>query len=583
MVKPQEPHVFVETIKEVIQKERVVQTAEYQPLGSEMEFFRQYNEILFHKLEKKVSDLEQVNRRLSQEIEEHRLTEEKLFRLSRSIEESPVAFVLMDVNGNVEYVNPEFLRVSGYARQDTAGLNVKSLQPTGTQPDDFQRVWDSVGTDNIWRGEMRIRKQNGDWFWAYLTMLPLKNPEGRVNSLMMIMEDTSEKRRLEAQLIQSQKLEGIGQLAGGVAHDFNNILTAIIGYAQLVYLNMQQDDTNRGHIKHILDYSEKAATITKSLLAFSRRQTTNLSCFNINDLISDFQKLLLRLMPENIEIQTQFTSQKLSVLVDKVQLEQVIMNLATNARDAMPDGGLIIIATNMMEIDQEFIKANGYGKTGSYAQITVADMGKGMDQQTREKIFEPFFTTKEHGKGTGLGMTIVYNIISRHNGFINVESEPGKGTHVRLLLPIVQAVEPVDGNKTEELINQGGARTILVAEDDSGIRDLITTILTEHGYQVIGAADGVEAVSLFGENKEKVVLVMLDGIMPKKNGREAYREIRAMKPDVKVIFMSGYSENMLDFDKMQDLNIHFLQKPVLPLDILKKIQELLAPENNEQG
>ncbi|MEN6508070.1 MAG: ATP-binding protein [Smithella sp.] len=269
--------------------------------------------------------------------------------------------------------------------------------------------------------------------------------------------------------------------------------------------------------------------------------------------------------------------------MDKVQLEQVIMNLATNARDAMPDGGLIIIATNMMAIDQEFIKANGYGKTGSYAQITVADMGKGMDQQTREKIFEPFFTTKEHGKGTGLGMTIVYDIISRHNGFITVESEPGKGTRVRLLLPIVQAVESVDGNKTEELINQGGARTILVAEDDSGIRDLITTILTERGYQVIGAADGVEAVSLFRENKEKVVLVMLDGIMPKKNGREACREIRTMKPDVKVIFMSGYSENMLDFDKMQDMNIHFLQKPVLPLDILKKIQELLGPENNEQG
>jgi PAS domain S-box-containing protein len=582
VIKPQEPHVFVETVKEILQKERTVQADEYQPLGSEMEFFRQYNEILFHKLEKKVSDLEQVNRRLNQEIEEHRRTEEKLFKLSRSIEESPVAFVLMDVNGNVEYVNPEFFRISGYTPRDMTGLKVKDLQPTGMQPDDFQKAWESVGSDNIWRGEMRIRKQDGEWLWSYLTMLPLKNPEGRVNSMMMIMEDASEKRRLEAQLIQSQKLEGIGQLAGGVAHDFNNILTAIIGYAQLVYLNMQQDDTNRGHIKHILDYSEKAATITKSLLAFSRRQTANLSCFNINDLISDFQKLLLRLMPENIEIQTQFTSQKLSVLVDKVQLEQVIMNLATNARDAMPDGGLIIIATNMMEIDHEFIKANGYGKTGSYAQITVADMGKGMDRQILDKIFEPFFTTKEQGKGTGLGMTIVYNIISRHNGFITVESEPGKGTRVRILLPIVEAGEAVNGNKTEEFIEQGGARTILVAEDDAGIRDLITTILTERGYLVIGAADGVEAVSLFRDNMEKVALVMLDGIMPKKNGREAYREIRAMKPDVKVIFMSGYSENMLDFDHLQDRKIHFLQKPVLPLDILKKIQELLGPENDKQ-
>lgn len=283
------------------------------------------------------------------------------------------------------------------------GLNVKSLQLTGSQTDDFQEAWESVGADNIWRGEMQIKKQDGECFWAYLTLLPLKNPEGRVNSMMMIMEDTSEKRQLEAQLIQSQKLEGIGQLAGGVAHDFNNILTAIIGYAQLVYLNMQNDDTNRGHIKHILDYSEKAATITKSLLAFSRKQTTNLSCFNVNDLISDFQKLLLRLMPENIEIQTQFTSQKLSVLVDQVQLEQVIMNLATNARDAMPDGGLIIIATNMTEIDQEFIKSNGYGRTGSYAQITMADMGRGMNRQTLDKIFEPFLQPRNPARGPAWG------------------------------------------------------------------------------------------------------------------------------------------------------------------------------------
>lgn len=580
IIKPQEPNVIIETIKEIIEKDHVVQSAQYQPLGSEMEFFRQYNEILFRKLEKKVLDLELLNRRLNQEIEKHKQTEEKLFKLSQSIEESPVAFVLMDVNGNLEYVNPQFFRISGYAPRNMIGLNVKSLQPTGSQTDDFQEAWESVGADNIWRGEMQIKKQDGECFWAYLTLLPLKNPEGRVNSMMMIMEDTSEKRQLEAQLIQSQKLEGIGQLAGGVAHDFNNILTAIIGYAQLVYLNMQNDDTNRGHIKHILDYSEKAATITKSLLAFSRKQTTNLSCFNVNDLISDFQKLLLRLMPENIEIQTQFTSQKLSVLVDQVQLEQVIMNLATNARDAMPDGGLIIIATNMTEIDQEFIKSNGYGRTGSYAQITMADMGRGMNRQTLDKIFEPFFTTKEPGKGTGLGMTIVYNIVSRHNGFITVESEPGKGTRVRILLPIVEAAEDVNGSKTEEYIEQGGARTILVAEDDSGIRDLITTILTERGYEVIGAADGVEAVKQFSENREKVSLVMLDGIMPKKNGREAYREIRAMKPDVKVIFMSGYLENMLDFDHLMEREIHFLQKPVLPLDILKKIQELLGPGKN---
>ncbi|MHB8137385.1 MAG: response regulator [Smithellaceae bacterium] len=575
IIKPQEPKVFMETIEEFIQQEHIVQTMDHQPLGSEMEFFRQYNEILFHKLEKKVIELEQVNQQLKQEVAEHKLAEEKLRKLTRSVDEIPVGCVLTDFKGDIEYVNLMFLKASGYSEQDIIGRNLSVLESQGIQPDAYQDMWDSVTADNIWRGEMRNRRKNGEWFWAYLTMLPLKNSEGHVNSFMVIMEDTSERKRLEAQLIQSQKLEGIGQLAGGVAHDFNNILTAIIGYAHLVYLNMQIDDPHRGHVKRILDYSEKAASITKSLLAFSRKQTTHLSCFNLNDLISDFQKLLLRLMPENIEIQTQYTSQKLPVLVDQVQIEQVIMNLATNARDAMPEGGLIIIATNMAEIDNEFIKTNGYGKIGPYAQLIVADMGKGMDQNTRERIFEPFFTTKEQGRGTGLGMAIVYGIVSKHNGFITVESELDKGTRVRILLPIYQAHETMNKNKTEELIYQGGSETIIVAEDDPGIRELITAILTGHGYEVISAADGEDAVRQFRENINKVALVMLDGIMPKKNGREACREIRALKPDVKVIFMSGYSENMLDFDDMKDRNINFLQKPVHPLDILKKMRELL--------
>lgn len=579
IVKPQEPQIFVEMLEAFIREEPVHHTAGDQPLGSEMEFFRQYNEILFKKLEKKVLELEQANRHLNQEIEERRRIEEKLLKLSQAIEESPVAIVLTDLDGNIEYFNPKFLQVSGYSAQEVMGRQVSAFQSPEMHPDVYNDLRNTILSDHIWRGELCNRRKDGELFWVYLTISPIKNAEGRITSFMVIMEDTSERRKLEAQLRQAQKLEGIGQLAGGVAHDFNNILTAIIGYAYLTYLNMQKDDPLKNHIKQILDYSEKAATITKSLLAFSRKQAAHLSHFDLNDLISNFQKFLRRLLPENIEIQMKSADRNLSVLVDQVQIEQVIMNLATNARDAMPHGGRVTITTRQVELDDEFIRVNGYGKVGSYAEITMADTGTGMDQHTREKIFDPFFTTKEQGKGTGLGMAIVYGIIKQHNGFITVYSELGKGALFRILLPIVRAVRPKDQKKTEKFILPRGSETILIAEDEPGIRDLITTILTDQGYDVIGAADGEEAICRFSEKKEKVRLVILDGIMPKKSGKEACREIRALNPDVKVIFMSGYSENMIELDETEDAKKHFLQKPVLPSNILKKVREVLDDEN----
>ncbi len=575
IIKPQEPKVFMELLNEFITEELVHPSANKQPLGSEMEYFRQYNEVLFSKLEQKVMELEQVNSRLNREIDERKRAEEKLLGLTQAVEESPAAIILTDLSGVIEYVNPKFLQVSGYTDQEMIGRNLSFLKTQETNADVYKDMWATIKSNKVWRGELCNRRKDDKLFWVFLTMSPLKNTAGVITKFMALMEDTTERRQLEAQLRQSQKLEGIGQLAGGVAHDFNNILTAIIGYAYLAYLNMQQDDPLKEHVKHILDYSEKAATITKSLLAFSRQQTTHSAHFNLNDLVFNFQKLLGHLLSENIEIQTKCADRNLSVLVDQVQIEQVLMNLATNARDAMPQGGSFIIETNLVELNDEFIKTNGYGKAGSYAEITVADTGIGMDQETREKIFDPFFTTKEQGKGTGLGMAIVYGIVKKHNGFIAVASELGKGTRYRILLPIVRAPEVSEKKNTERTIAARGTETILIAEDEAGIRDLITTILADQGYEVIDSADGEEAVRLFRENQEKVALVMLDGIMPKKSGKEACFEIKALNPEVKVIFMSGYSENMINLEETKFKDVHFLQKPVLPSNILKKVREVL--------
>ncbi len=580
VIKPQEPQIFMEMLGEFIREDQAVHPAGHQPLGSEMEFFRQYNEILFRKLEKKVTELEQVNRRLKQEIDEHRLAREKLFNLTQAVEESPAAIVLTDLNGRIEYANTKFCQISGYASMEMIGRDLGFLRSNEIHPDIYKDLWTTIRAHRVWRGALCNKKKDGELFWVFLTMSPLKNAEGHITHFMAMMEDTSERRKLEAQLRQAQKLEGIGQLAGGVAHDFNNILTAIIGYADIAYQNMQNEDPLRKHLKQILDYADKASAITKSLLAFSRKQATHLSYFDLNDLLLNFQKFLRHLLPENIEIQMPCSDRILPVLVDQVQIEQIIMNLATNARDAMPRGGRFVIATALAQLDDKFIQAHGYGKTGSYAEITITDTGCGMDQQTREKIFDPFFTTKEQGKGTGLGMAIVYGIVKNHNGFILVDSEPGRGARFCILLPITRPVAPADQKKTENETPSGGTETILVAEDEPGILDLIMTILTEQGYSVIGAVDGEEAVSKFSENREKISLIMLDGIMPKKGGNEACREIMMLKPDVKVIFMSGYSEKIVNVQEAEHKKIHFLQKPVLPSMILKKVYEVLNSEEN---
>lgn len=580
IVKPQEPHVLINLLKGFLKEEPDGKPADRLALGSEMEFFRQYKEVLFNKLEKKMIDLEEVNSLLIREIDGHKRTEEKLLRLTHAMEESPVSIVMMDLEGNVEYANPKTLQISGYSRQEIIGRNLRNFTSEEIQPDVYKELWRTIVAGSIWRGELCNKKKDGELYWVYATVSPIKNARGVVTNFMALQEDISERRKLEEQLRQAQKLEGIGQLASGVAHDFNNILTAIIGYAYLAILNMQDDDPLRRHIQQILEYSEKGSALTKSLLAFSRKQTAHLTGFDLNNLISNFHEFLRPMLREDIEMQTICTNEALPVMADKGQIEQVIMNLATNASDAMPEGGSLIISTSMVELTEDFIKTHGYGNPGQYAEISATDTGVGMDQSTVGKIFEPFFTTKEQGKGTGLGLAIVYGIVRKHDGCITVESEPGKGTTFKIMLPIVNAIESSVKKTPQDLsLRGGGTETILLAEDDEGIRDLFCTVLTDHGYNVINAADGEEALCRFNENKEKVDIAILDGIMPKKRGKEVFHEIRGIKPEIKVVFVSGYSEDMLDFEEVEDKGVICLQKPVSLTVLLKKIREILDVTN----
>jgi len=393
---------------------------------------------------------------------------------------------------------------------------------------------------------------------------------------MEIATDITERKKLEDQLRQAQKMEAIGQLAGGVAHDFNNILSAIIGYGHLTMMKMPGDDPNRHNIEQILQSAERATALTQSLLTFSRKQPVKKETLELNTVISKFEKFLLRLLREDIEMNKRYTSEKMTIMADRGQIEQVVMNLVTNARDAMPAKGMLTLETSRMTLDESFLSAHGYGTPGEYAVLAVSDTGCGMDAETRRKIFEPFFTTKEVGKGTGLGLATVYGIVKSHGGFINVYSESDKGTVFHVYLPLVPVaagvMEPVTPSPVPP---KGGTETILLAEDDAILRKMTCTVLKHMGYTVIEAKNGQEAVEKFIENKDIIRLVILDGIMPKMNGKEAHKEISVLVPRVRCIFMSGYAEDIFTKDGILLAEVTFLSKPVTPSVLLNKVREVL--------
>ncbi|MEW6740317.1 MAG: PAS domain S-box protein [Nitrospirota bacterium] len=383
-----------------------------------------------------------------------------------------------------------------------------------------------------------------------------------------------EKAKLEIQLRQASKMEAIGQLAGGIAHDFNNMLNAIMGFGSLLKMDMDKDSPLMSHVEQILDAAERAAMITHQLLAFSRKQVLDIKPVNINDSIRNIEKLLLRLIREDIKLKFILYEKDMTIMADSSQIGQILINLATNARDAMPEGGVLTIATEPVEIDSEFVKKHGYGEPGRYALVSGTDTGIGMDEKTRERIFEPFFTTKELGKGTGLGLSVVYGIVKQHNGYINVYSEPDMGTTFKVYLPLIKT-EIFERQPSEVVPVRGGTETILVAEDDPGLRKLTKAVLEKFGYNVIAVENGEEAVNRFIENKDLIRLVILDVIMPEKGGKEAYDEIKKISPDIKVMFLSGYTGDILSLKGINEKEFEFISKPVSPNVLLRKVREVL--------
>jgi PAS domain S-box-containing protein len=508
------------------------------------------------------------------DITERKRADEALLQEKRFsdaiIDSLPGAFYICDENGRLIRWNNNEKEVTGYSMEELMNMNVLELfKEDRTVVEKAMREVFVTGRATV---EARLVTKSGTAIPFFLSGLRMSMDQRKY--LVGVGLDISERKRLEEQLRHAQKIESIGTLAGGIAHDFNNILTAIIGYGNLLNMKMPIDDPLRHNVDQILSSAGRAAQLTQGLLAYSRKQIINPQPVDLNELVRKLERFLARLIGEDVELMTALTDKDATVQADSGQIEQVLMNLATNARDAMPDGGILHIDTDRIDLDDEFARAHPGSRPGKYVLISVTDSGVGMDENTREKIFEPFFTTKEVGKGTGLGLSMVYGIVKQHNGYITVASGVGKGTTFSIYLPAVQAeitqAKLLDTDSVKE-----GTETILVAEDDEAIRGLAKDMLEEFGYTVILAEDGEDAVNKFRDRSDTIQLLLLDMIMPKKNGKEVYEEIKGMKPDIKAIFLSGYTADLIQKRGVLEEGLNFIVKPFAINALLDEVRLVL--------
>ncbi|MBN2402589.1 MAG: PAS domain S-box protein [Spirochaetes bacterium] len=485
----------------------------------------------------------------------------------------------LDLKGSITVFNQAAQEITGYSRTDLENRNWFEIV---VPRDRYPEVWKEF--ERLNKGGMPLRFENpiltksGEEryiVWQNNLVREKDRVIGIISFGMDITErkNTEEEReRLYSQLRQAQKMEALGTFVGGIAHDFNNLLSIIIGYATLLQMEIDSEDQKRSYVDLILSSSEKAANLTQGLLAFSRKQAMNLKPIRLNELIKGTEKLLIRLLTEDISLKKKYTKENTVIMGDESQIDQILFNLATNARDAMPKGGKLAIETSIVELDDEFIRMIGYGKPGKFVLMSISDTGIGIDTETKEHIFDPFFTTKEVGKGTGLGLSTVYGIVKQHSGYINVYSEPNVGTTFHIYFPSA-GVYAREKQKASQKIRQG-KETILIAEDNEGVRSLMKKILVQYGYKIIEAVDGEDAMEKFSRNK-KVDFMIIDSVMPKKNGREVYNEIIKINPDVKVLFTSGYTRDVVLDKGIEEKEFDFISKPITPKKLLHKVSEIL--------
>ena len=499
-------------------------------------------------------------------------------RYRAAFEQAGVGVIEVSAERRYLRVNPRFCDIVGYTREELLGRSDTEI----THPDDRQVAIDvmvqlSAGEIEVFRREKRYIRKDGTEVYVNATAAPVRGPDGAVRNVVTIIEDASERRRLEMQLAQAQRMDSIGRLAGGVAHDFNNLLTAILGYLDLAKSGVPADGAVYADLQEIELATRRAADLTRQLLTFARRQLVAPKVIDLTDLTRNADRLLRRLIGEDVELVTILKSDLGAVRVDPGQFEQVLVNLAVNARDAMPNGGRITIETDNVEFDAAYAATHPDVTAGPYVRLAVSDTGTGMDKETVSRLFEPFFTTKAVGRGTGLGLATSYGIIRQAGGHFSVQSEPGRGSTFRVCLPRVNAEpEPVvTGRLATEVAAPRGRETILVVEDEVQVRALTENALRAVGYRVISAGNGEEAMTIARTRLAEIDLLVTDVVLPLLGGRELVARLRAERPGLPVIYMSGYTRGSMDESDLLERDVVFQSKPFTQSELAHRVRELL--------
>jgi two-component system, cell cycle sensor histidine kinase and response regulator CckA len=506
------------------------------------------------------------------------VAQEELFRL---IGENAVDMIaVVTAEGDRLYNSPSYQKWLGYSADELE----KTSAYEQIHPDDIAAVTEAARearTTGVGRRlEYRVRHKNGQWRVLESTASAVRNPEGKVEKLVIVNRDITERRELEQQLVLSQRLEAVGKLSGGIAHDFNNLLGVIIGYSEALQESIAADNPLREAIDEIQKAGQRAATLTQQLLAFSRKQVLEPKILDLNTIIVDMQKMLRRLIGEDIELKFNLPPDLGNVKADRGQVEQVILNLAVNARDAMLRGGELRVETENARLGEEDVMRYRYVNPGRYVMLRVTDTGTGMDAETQSHIFEPFFTTKEKGKGTGLGLATVYGVVKQSGGYIWVDSEPGNGTTFRVYLPQVEGV----AEKSAEVApakKGGGPRTILLVEDEPSLRKLTKKTLTDMGYVVLEADNAAQAVEVAREADSSIDLLLTDVIMPGMSGGDLAKKLAPESPRMRILFMSGYTDGAIEIRGSLPPGLVVLRKPFTRDTLLRTVEGALAQETRD--
>ncbi len=490
-----------------------------------------------------------------------------------SIHSSDYAILVTDAEWIVQYVNPAFEKITGYAKEEILGRNPYLLAADGENIRVYLGIEDSIRAGRPWKGRLKNKRKDGILLEQDAVVYPIRDPDGRTVNHVVASRDITREVQLEKQARTAQQMEAVGTLAGGIAHDFNNALTGIIGFADLLRMRLEKEPKLQRDVDEILKCAERASTLTRQLLAFARRQVIEPVSLGLNTVVRDLSRLMKKVSGEQIEVRTRLADGIPPVFADRGQLEQVLLNLCLNSRDAMPGGGEFLVSTEAVAWEEERVEDHAVMPAGRYVLLAVSDNGSGMDDATRKRAFEPYFTTKAPGKGTGLGLSMVYGIVKQNGGFVFLDTRPGAGTTFRIYFHASEATTE-EKKKKKEAVVEGGVETVLLAEDEEAIRNLAERSLRGYGYEVLVARDGAEAVALCEAHPE-IAIAVLDVVMPRLGGKEALDAMRRLRPDLKALFTSGYSTDRIHEAFVLLPGIEFLPKPYGPASLARRVREAL--------